>query len=87
LLRVNLGDPNGSGGYPDWIEIHNAGKGNVDIGGMYLTDDLLNLTKWRVPDGVVIPADGDVQQGNTRMKFSLSAGGEEVGLFSTAENG
>ncbi len=87
-------DPNGSG-YPDWIEVYNAGSSSVSLGGMYLTDDLLNPTKWRIPDGVTIAAggyllfwaDNDTDQGNTHTNFKLSADGEAIGLFNTAENG
>ncbi|UCG58138.1 MAG: lamin tail domain-containing protein, partial [Phycisphaerales bacterium] len=34
----------------DWIEIYNTGDDAVNIGGMYLTDNLSAPTKWRVPD-------------------------------------
>jgi hypothetical protein len=90
-----LADPDGGGGYPDWIEIYNAGTSRVDLGGMYLTDDLANPTKWRVPDGVVIAAggylivwaDSDPDQGSTHTSFGLSTEGEEIGLFNTVANG
>ncbi|MBN1347355.1 MAG: lamin tail domain-containing protein [Phycisphaerae bacterium] len=92
---ATIEDPDGSGGYPDWIEIYNAGDVDVDLGGMYLTDDLTNPTQWRIPDGVVIPAgghllfwaDNDEEQGETHTNFKLDAEGEAVGLFDTAENG
>jgi hypothetical protein len=38
------------GDYDDWIEIYNYGTSAVDLGGMYLTDDACNSTKWQVPD-------------------------------------
>jgi hypothetical protein len=41
-------DPDGSG-YPDWIELYNAGPNAVDLGGMYLTDDANDPTKWIIP--------------------------------------
>jgi hypothetical protein len=49
-------DPDGSG-YPDWIELYNAGPNAIDLGGMYLTDDMNDPTKWMIPfeiDGGVI---------------------------------
>ena len=40
-------DPQGQ--YDDWIEIHNNGSDVLQIGGMYLTDDLSDPTKWQIP--------------------------------------
>jgi hypothetical protein len=92
---TSIADTDGNGGYPDWIEIYNAEATSVDLGGMYLTDNLKNPTKWRIPDGVVIPAgghllfwaDNDPEQGSTHMTFKLDTAGEEIGLFNTAANG
>jgi len=41
-------DPDGSG-YPDWIELYNAGPNAIELGGMYLTDDANDPTKWTIP--------------------------------------
>src|SRR4030042_6944390 len=40
-----------SGRYADWIELHNATTQAVDVGGMYLTDDLRQPTMWQIPAG------------------------------------
>jgi hypothetical protein len=40
----------------DWIELFNASPTPVDLAGWYLSDDGLNLTKWRVPPGVSMAA-------------------------------
>ena len=37
--------PDEYGQYDDWLEIYNAGSTAVDLGGMYLTDDLTDPTK------------------------------------------
>ncbi len=84
-----LEDPAEPNEFPDWLELYNGGQLPVDIGGMYLTDDLGEPAKWRIPDGLVIPpggyivfyADDDDEQGDTHTNFKLSASGEEVGLF------
>jgi hypothetical protein len=84
-----LEDPNEPNEYPDWIELHNAGVLPLDIGGLYLTDDLSRPTRWQIPGGLTIGAgeylifyaDDDDEQGDTHTNFKLSAGGEEVGLF------
>jgi hypothetical protein len=80
--------------YDDWIEIYNIGDSPVDMAGMYLTDDLANPTKYRIPYGTSqtqIPAGGyllfwadeETSEGPRHTNFKLSAGGEEIGLFDT----
>ena len=63
LMAANsssIRDPQGQ--YDDWIEIHNYGVDAIDIGGMYLTDDLPRPAKWRITgdgrDGTIVPAGG-----------------------------
>jgi CotH kinase protein/Lamin Tail Domain/Fn3 associated len=83
-------DPQGE--YEDWIEIYNYGDAPVDLGGMYLTDDLDAPTKWQVPAGdstlttvaaqgyLVVWADGDTEAEGLHAGFKLDADGEDVGL-------
>lgn len=81
-------DPDGTG-YPDWIEIFNTSASTVDLGGLYMTDDLTDPTQWQIPLGVSIEpngylvfwADNDEPQGDTHTNFKLGADGEEIGLF------
>lgn len=42
----------------DWIELHNIGASPFDISGYYLSDNPNNMTKWQIPAGVVVPANG-----------------------------
>lgn len=73
----------------DWIELYNAAATDWLVGGMYLTDDLGDPTRWKLPAGTVVPAgghlliwaDGDLLQGPLHASFSLSRSGEELGLF------
>lgn len=82
-------DPDEPGIYEDWIEIHNPNSSDIDMGGMYLTDELGNPTKWHIPDSVIVPANGyllfwadnDEAQGPTHTNFKLDRLGEEIGLF------
>lgn len=75
--------------FDDWFEIYNPGSQDVDLSGMYLTDDLDTPAKYRIPDGVTIPAGGylvfwaDDQSslGVLHAAFKLSADGEDLGLF------
>jgi len=92
----NIHDPYGD--YDDWIEIYNNSDANIDLGGMYLTDDLGNPTKWQIPTGypseTTVPADGfivfwaddETTEGHLHTNFKLSGSGEEIGLFDTDGN-
>ncbi len=79
----------------DWVEIHNPGTGAVDLGGMYLTDDLSNGNKWEIPAGVSVAAGGYVvfwadeqtEQGSMHADLKLSASGEEIGIFGARDRG
>jgi len=87
----SMQDPQGQ--YDDWVEIHNYGPDAIDLGGMYLTDDLSVAVKWQVPDNdpavttilaggyLLIWTDNDTTDAGLHASFRLSAGGEEIGLF------
>jgi len=78
------------GGYPDWIELFNNGNSAIDLGGMYLTDDLAKL-KWRFPNGTIIEpksyllvwADADIGRSPLQVNFNLLANGGVIGLFAS----
>ena len=88
-------DDDGSGDgspYDDWIEIYNADSAPVNIGGMYLTDNLENLKMWQVPTSnsaattipaggfLVLWADSETDQGVLHADFKLSGGGEDIAI-------
>ncbi len=83
-----------AGQYDDWIELRNTGTADVPVGGLTLSDDLENPTKWTLPE-VTIPAgghllvwcDNEPQQGPLHASFSLSAAGEAIGLFTGPADG
>ena len=84
-----------AGDYDDWFELYNAGTTSVDLGGMYLTDDLTDPTQWQIPGGVTIPAGGyllfwaddEEGEGSTHTNFKLGKSGEQLGLYDTDANG
>jgi spore coat protein CotH len=88
-------DPDEAGEFPDWIELYNAGSAPIDLGEKYLTDDLTNPTKFRIPEGLTIPsggfilfyADDDPEQGPFHANFKLSKYGGDVGLFDSDATG
>ncbi len=46
--------PDGSGGYPDWVELYNQSEKTVDISGFGLSDDLFGGVKYALPTGSVL---------------------------------
>jgi hypothetical protein len=82
------------GEYEDWIEIYNGDTAAVGLGGMYLTDNLSNPTKWGFPDTTLSPgaflvvwADEDGVQGPLHANFKLSRDGEQIGIFRSDSSG
>ncbi|MBD3295940.1 MAG: S8 family serine peptidase, partial [Candidatus Omnitrophica bacterium] len=49
--------PDEDGETQDWIELYNPTGGNVNLDGMYLSDESTNLYKWALPDVVIGPGD------------------------------
>ncbi|MEM1056985.1 MAG: CotH kinase family protein [Bacteroidota bacterium] len=88
LADLDLGE------YSDWVELHNPTAETVDLSGYHLTDDLDEPTRWRFPDGTLLAPGGyllvwtDGQETPApewialHAPFRLSAGGEQIGLFS-----
>lgn len=79
----------GTAEYDDWIEIYNAGNSTIDLSGMYLSDQISDPFKSKIPQGITIAAgefkvfwaDEQGSQGPLHLNFKLSKSGEEVGLF------
>jgi hypothetical protein len=42
----------------DWIELKNLTNSSINIGGWYLSNDALNLTKYQIATGTILPASG-----------------------------
>lgn len=66
-----------------WIEIFNTAYNSVDVGGLYLTNDMTNPTKYRIPTGdpitliaprnyIVFYADGLPTRGIQHLNFTLT---------------
>ena len=83
--------------YEDAIELFNPGTNDVDIAGWFLTDDVNESTKYRLPAGAVVPAGGflalDEHAFNlanndpTAPGFGLNDFGEDIYLFSADAQG
>ncbi len=76
----------------DWIELFNTTDVDIDLGGMYLSDDPGAITKWQFPAGTLISAgaylivwaDEDEGQSGLHAGFKLSANGEHL-LFADTQ--
>lgn len=44
--------------YDDWIEIYNTTNAPINVAGYHLSDKETNPTKWSIPAGLTIPANG-----------------------------
>lgn len=44
--------------FSDWIEIRNTQNTSVDLSNYFLTDNLADPYKWKIPAGTIIPANG-----------------------------
>jgi len=76
------------GEYDDWLELYNPSLEDVNLAGLYLTDDSNNLTKWQFPENIIISSgdflllwcDEDQEQGELHTNFKLSVDGEFIAL-------
>ncbi len=97
LMAVNTGsivDPQGQ--HEDWLELHNITDNPVLLTGMYLTDKVDNLKKWKFPENTTIPPrgylivwldeDGKADVG-LHANFKLARSGETVMLVDTDARG
>ena len=84
-----LENPDMPGNYPDWIELYNNSAERIHLGGLYLTDNEGNYTKWIIPEGlsiaskgfIVFYADGFPGLGITHTNFKLSSQGGVIMLI------
>ena len=82
--------------YADWIEIKNISGKEVDLSGMYLTDDKKDLRKWSFPvdgstiaagDFLIVWADGTKNATGNFASFKLSQSGETIWLVGRDQDG
>ncbi|MEM6345464.1 MAG: CotH kinase family protein [Bacteroidota bacterium] len=77
----------------DWLEIYNPSDRLIDLGGMYLSDDLADPYRWQIPMSDAFQttilskgflrfwADGDTADGILHLPFKLAKAGETLYLF------
>ncbi|OGU48233.1 MAG: hypothetical protein A2000_11285 [Ignavibacteria bacterium GWB2_36_8] len=81
-----------NGEYDDWIEIFNNNSYQVNIGGLFITDNLDNPCKYQIPyystelttipakSHILLWADDQTGQGILHLSFKLDATGEQIGI-------
>ena len=88
---TTLADEGGT--FEDWVELYNPSGQDIDLGGVFASDDLAEPYEWEIPAGVTVPAGGylvlfadkDPEQGDNHLDFSLKKSGEDLVL--TDQNG
>jgi hypothetical protein len=82
------------GEYENWLEIYNGDDEPVYLGDKYLSDNLSNPDKWKLPPltmqpgtFIIIWADGQPDQGPLHANFKLNDEGEELGIFDNETTG
>lgn len=93
LLAVNnSSNEDEYGEFDDWIELYNPTTQELNLSGLYLTDNLDNLTKWQFSpsDQYILPneyvliwCDKNESQGLLHTNFKLSSDGEILALVNT----
>jgi hypothetical protein len=86
----SMPDPGQAGG---WVELLNYGPREVDLGGLWLTDDPADPRRWELSPELVVPAqgflllwlDGHPGEGPDHAPFTLAADGGFLGLFAGEE--
>jgi hypothetical protein len=75
------------GEFADWIELHNNTNSTITTNDLFITDDTINLQKWRLPSSSLPPngylilwADEKSNQGGFHTNFKLSNNGEKIVL-------
>jgi hypothetical protein len=94
FLAVNQNDTTDENGkHEDWIELYNTTSDPISLFGLYMTDDLANMTKFAFPENSFIPASGYLvifadEDASTpsylHCNFKLSAAGEKIILSNQA---
>lgn len=80
------------GEWDDWIEIYNSNSSPVNVGGLYITDNLGKPFQYQIPDTdpelttvpphgfLVLWADKQLLQGPLHTDIKLATEGEQIGL-------
>jgi len=86
-----------TGEFSDWIELYNSTSEDIDLAGLFLTDDPANVNKTMIPFSnpeatvveaggyIILWADGKQENGPLHLDFSIDKDGEYVGLYQNVD--
>lgn len=88
FLAQNTLIPDPAGEFDDWIELYNTTASEINLSGMYLSDNDAQPTMWQFPDNTTIApngylivwADEDSGQVGLHANFKLSVDGDHIRL-------
>jgi hypothetical protein len=80
------------GQYDDWLEIYNNTSATINLGNVYLSNNINDLLKWRFPNTTSIAPhsvlsiwmDQDTTQIGLHANFKLSASGDALYIFNAS---
>ncbi len=93
LARNSQVFPDENGEYTDWVEIYNINNEPINLGGLYLTDNLDEPNLYLIPDSepstttieahgyLIFRPDANAQLGPLHTNFQLAGAGEAVGIY------
>lgn len=88
--RATLMDEYGE--HDDWIEIYNGTPDVINVGDLFLTNNLSEPNKWQMPETEIEPwgflliwLDGQTNQGDNHANFTLDKDGDTIALFTNKE--
>lgn len=81
-----------NGEYEDWLEIYNNSSSTINLGNVYLSNNINDLLKWRFPNTTSIAPysvlsiwmDQDTTQNGLHANFKLSASGDAIYIFNAS---
>ena len=92
-IKLEISEVLANSDYPntDAVEFYNPSTIGINIGGWYLSDDKDNPAKWRIPDDIVISAEGylvlyEGHYEETTMHYDPDEFGEAFALSSAGED-
>ncbi len=85
----NVTDQDGE--YDDWLEVYNSTTSSINLGNVYLSNNFIDIKKWRFPSTTTIAAsnvlviwmDQDTTQNGLHANFKLSASGDAIYIFNS----
>jgi len=92
VCAANYDDYVGTAGdNEDWFEIFNNSATPIDLDSYYLSDDILEPTKFQIPGSVVVPANGyavifasgrnEIAGGSVHTNFKITQGKQEYAVL------